>query len=1116
MSILVEIAAGSSFSLAVKSDGTLWAWGHNWEGQLGNGTTDRNAHPTPKQIANFTSATMVCAGDNYGMAAKSNGRVWAWGYIEEQFNYDTNNSASAPKASLFSFSTLDAVARPTLSPDGGAYVSAQKVTVNCSTTGATIYYTTDGDDPTTSDSVITSGSKISIAKGTTRLKVRAFKTSLTGFNASPLKLALYQAGEKAATGYSHSLGIKSDSSLWAWGNNSEGQLGNESTASSSYPLKVSGITKAIDAAGGGAHTVALKNDRTVWAWGRNSEGQLGNGTLDQQTSPVKVGGLSNVINVGAGYDHSFAIKSDGSLWAWGQNNYGQLGNGNTSNSAAATKVSNLSGVIDATGGYGFSLALKSDGTVWGWGDNGYGQLGDGSNIQRNIPVQVSPLNNVVAISAGRSHSMALKGDGTVWAWGNNGYGQLGKGHRYISDEGIPVQVTVLTNVVAIAAGEYHSLALKNDGTLWAWGHNGQGQLGNGTGDGYSHPTPIQIANFTSATMVYAGGIHGMAAKSNGSVWVWGNNRGGQFGDGTNNSASTPKASLFTFSTLDAVARPTLSPDGGAYVTAQKVTVSCSTTGATIHYTTNGADPTTSDPVIASGSKISIAKGITRLKVQAFKTSLTSLSAGPVKLAIYQVGEKAITGYSHSLAIKSDSSLWVWGNNDEGQLGNGSTANSSYPLRVSGITKAIDAAGGYAHTVVALKNDGTVWAWGRNSEGQLGNGTLDQQLSPVQVSGLSNVINVGAAYYHSFAIKSDGSLWAWGQNNYGQLGNGNTSNSAAAKKVSNLSKVIDATGGDGFSLALKSDGTVWAWGDNGDGQLGDRSGIQRNIPEQVWGLNNVVAISAGRHHSMALKGDGTVWAWGNGRNGQLGNGSIFNEGIPVQVTELTNVVAIAAGEYHSLALKDDGTLWSWGYNGQGQLGNPSYDNQNTPVPVLKLNHVTSINACTQTLTVTLATGSNFYWAFGKNNNGQLGDETLIDKFIRVLVHFPIDKNANEIPDWMDYSIFLTADTDRDGLLDSDETTVYGTDPKKFDMNQDGLADGVNVFTGLAVKGKDTDGDGISNVQELINGTSPILADTDGDGVSDKSDAFPSDRYRTKLPPPNSADHTYPTIILKEPF
>ncbi|MCF6094513.1 fibronectin type III domain-containing protein [Microaerobacter geothermalis] len=338
-----------------------------------------------------------------------------------------------------------------------------------------------------------------------------------------------------SAGNGHSLALKSDETVWAWGLNDVGQLGDGTTTNRTTPVQVSGLTDVVAVAKGAGHSLALKSDRTVWAWGLNNLGQLGDGTTMNRISPVQVLGVTDIVAIAAWNGHSLALKSDGTVWAWGRNNLGQLGDGTTSNRISPVQVQGLTDVVDIAAGYDHSLALKSDGTVWAWGYNGYGQLGDGTTANRTTPVQVQGLTDVVAIAPGYYHSLALKSDGTVWAWGYNGYGQLGDGTT--ANRTTPFQVQGLTEVVAIAAGYHHSLALKSDGTVWAWGLNDVGQLGDGTTT--NRRTPFQVQGLTDVVAIAAGYKHSLALKSDGTVWAWGRNNYGQLGDATTINRTTP-------------------------------------------------------------------------------------------------------------------------------------------------------------------------------------------------------------------------------------------------------------------------------------------------------------------------------------------------------------------------------------------------------------------------------------------------------------------------------------------------------------------------------------------------------------------------------------------------
>ena len=210
---------------------------------------------------------------------------------------------------------------------------------------------------------------------------------------------------------------------------------------------------------------------------------------------------ASFLKISGGGGHTLAIKADGTVWAWGYNISGQLGDGSNTDITTPVQVVHLTNAVSVAAGVYHGLALKDDGTVWAWGYNNYGQLGvdTGGSISAT-PVQVVGLTNAIAVAAGSDHCLAVKADGTVWAWGRNNWGQLGDGTR--ADSFTPLRVSALTNAVSVAASSNHSLAVKDDGTVWAWGFNAQGQLGDGTTT--TQLTPVQVSGVTSAVAVAAG------------------------------------------------------------------------------------------------------------------------------------------------------------------------------------------------------------------------------------------------------------------------------------------------------------------------------------------------------------------------------------------------------------------------------------------------------------------------------------------------------------------------------------------------------------------------------------------------------------------------------------
>ena len=313
---------------------------------------------------------------------------------------------------------------------------------------------------------------------------------------------------------------------------------------------------------------------------------------------------------------------------------------------------------------------------------------------------------------------------------------------------------------------------------------------------------------------------------------------------------------------------------------------------------------------------------------------TANKSSPVQIGAL-VTWKAITcGFLVGLAVKNDGTMWTWGYNNAGALGTGNLTSYSSPVQIGALTTwSVNLTCGQAASL-AIKTDGTLWGWGYNAQGQLGQGNTTNYSSPVQVGALTtwSKVAMGNQGYHTLAIKTDGTLWSWGMNYQGALGLGNTTYYSSPVQVGALTTWSTVTAGYATTCAIKTDGTMWSWGHNSVGQLGQNNTTAYSSPVQVGALTTWLSVSAGQYHMVAVKTDGTLWTWGYNNNGQLGVGNIATYSSPVQVGALTTWSKIGAGANHCAAIKTDGTLWTWGDNPSGQLGDETTTDRSSPIQV----------------------------------------------------------------------------------------------------------------------------------------------------------------------------------------
>lgn len=652
--------------------------------------------------------------------------------------------------------------------------------------------------------------------------------------------------------------------------------------------------------------------------------------------------------VAGGMQHVLYLADNGTVWSWGNNASGQLGAdpGLISSRNQPRQVAGLSNVVAISAGAHHSLALTADGTVLAWGHNIYGQLGQGSAdslIWQPTVVATLPPHRIKAIAAGGYHCLALDTTGHVWGWGYNGTGAVGAGNT-TTPQPTPVQVTTPSLIRAIAGGGLHSLAITDSGTVLAWGYNASGQLGNGNNS--SQSSPVAVSGLANIMTISAGYSHSAASTASGLGYAWGGNACGQLGNGSTIDSSTPvslSAALVTRVLAFGTSTLVLRSNGYISLCGDNGSGQCLLPLATTHQLTLNSPGT------------------------------------PVRNGM-------VNGLGSFLAfITLDGEVNVCGDNSSGEFGTGSDAPSASYTRQRTmanwpVSRIVSATFGQYHAA-ALKSDGTVWSWGYNANGQIGDGTTNLRGKPVPTLNLSSAtaISAGTDYGdHTLALNSYGQVYAWGRNDSGQTGDGTTTTPRTTPAVvSGLSACRAITAGDYHSLAVDYTGSVKSWGSNAQGQLGDGTTANTSTPVSVSGLFNIVAVSAGTHFSAALHADGTVWTWGSGSSGQLGNGTTAStQPTPAKVPGLTGVIAITAGGYHALALKSDGSVWAWGHNSYGQLGINSTGYATVPTQVrseMATNILADIRAISASSFSSFAIdGGGRVHAWGQNSGGQFGN------------------------------------------------------------------------------------------------------------------------------------------------
>lgn len=650
-------------------------------------------------------------------------------------------------------------------------------------------------------------------------------------------------------------GIKTDGSLWTWGqqnNNFElGQSIGTNQYASSEPKQVGASSWAMVANGGGT-MLAIDSVGRLFGWGENGNGQIGDGTTVAKSSPVQIGASSWAMIAAAGTFSAGIRAGDGALFTWGFNGGGQLGDSTTVQKSSPVKIGssswNFLSISEANNG--FVLAIRIDGGLFTWGDNVGGQLANGNTTSRSSPVQVG-TSSWNFVSAGGRNGAGLTVTKELFTWGDNSSGQLGDGTT--TNRSSPVKIGTsswsMVSICGIDASISGCHAIDSVGRLFGWGDNSRGQVGDNTTTNRSSPVQVGsdswawvhtnhlVTNWGTGDLAAGGGVLGI--KADGTVWHWGGL----------NFDSLPTYDVFL-------------SDG-------------------------------------NGGQLSWA------------------FAGVKKIAMSDAGSV--------LVIDSADKLWAWGDNQAGQLGDGTTTNRSSPVQIGSLAWKDIFLGGIGPTQFALGllADGSLYAWGANASGQLGDGTTTARSSPVHIgsSSWSMVCSGGQGTItgtdngpHAAAIRTDGGLFTWGANTNGQLGDGSTTAKSSPVKIGSSSWAMISIGGgnqDGyFSLGIDAVGRLLTWGANTRGQMADGTATGKSSPV-VIGTSSWSMVHAGpRFCGGILVTTGALYTWGFNNVGQLGDGTVTSRSSPVHIGTSSWTMVYARG-LGMLGKTTANQLFGWG-------------------------------------------------------------------------------------------------------------------------------------------------------------------------------------------------------------
>lgn len=704
--------------------------------------------------------------------------------------------------------------------------------------------------------------------------------------------------------------------LYTWGSNTfYATVQGIVTGSTQVPTFVTSFTDIADIGYGLSNIVVLKQDGTLWSAGRNSFNQCG---LNTATTPItaftQIGTDTDWAKISIGsYFYGMAIKTNGKLYSWGLNDAYQTAQGTSSgDTPSPTQVGTDTDWASVSAGVQVVFAIKTNGTMYSWGSNLGGATAQGTSAgNTTTPTQVGTDTDWASVSTGSQATLAIKTTGTLWGAGYQGNGNIGLGSGS-ADITSMTQVGSATNWSLVSCGDGVSAIIKTNGTLYTCGINSNGATGQNTTVGTIF-TPTQVGSATDWVRCVVGGAtvgnrFCIAVKGAGELWAWGSNNVYQLGDNSTTNSLVPIQISLVSGWVKLAAGSLNSAATGVAGDGLLYSFGSNLAGATGQNTTTG-DTTTPTVAVSSNNN--------------WVMLSAAGSGGPTKAC--------------SAGLLSDGTLWTWGSNNNGSASvTGSIAQGSVTTQLSVPTKVGVATdwvwitqGSYGG--LAIKTNGTMYSWGTDSSGQLGQGGgATFYYTPTQVGSDTDWAKVWTSIDHTFAIKTNGTLWVCGANVSYQTGRG-----TSAGQTTTFTQVGSATNWTWLTpiteggVGIRADGTAWSWGTDYYGELGQGGGGSvKTAPTQIGALTTW-ARSYGSASSMyvtfLIKTDGTLWVCGQNQNYATGLGT--NAGNTTTITQVGSATWLSIGtvgdatgvNFGAIGLRSDHTIWSWGSNANYQTG-----------------------------------------------------------------------------------------------------------------------------------------------------------------------------------------------------